>query len=40
MVTIALQAGFSSHSHFTVNFRTVFGTLPSLARAGLAPADR
>jgi AraC family transcriptional regulator len=39
LTRLALDLGYSSHSHFTANFRTVFGTLPSLARADLAPPD-
>ena len=29
ILTIALAAGFSHHSHFTMAFRTTFGVLPS-----------
>jgi AraC-like DNA-binding protein len=33
---VALDSGFSSHSHFTAAFRRRFGITPSAARAGLA----
>jgi AraC-like DNA-binding protein len=32
---VALDSGFSSHSHFTAAFRRRFGVTPSAARAGL-----
>lgn len=34
---VALDFGFSSHSHFTAAFRGAFGATPSGVRAGLAP---
>ena len=36
LTEIALDAGFSSHSHFTRCFREEFGATPSAVRAGLA----
>lgn len=35
LVEIALESGFSSHSHFTSAFRREFGTTPSRARSRL-----
>jgi AraC-like DNA-binding protein len=32
LIHIALEVGFSSHSHFTAAFRAVFGALPSAVR--------
>jgi AraC family transcriptional regulator len=32
LTTIALDSGFSSHSHFTARFRSVFGTTPREVR--------
>ncbi|APV49103.1 hypothetical protein BWI17_05065 [Betaproteobacteria bacterium GR16-43] len=32
ITTIALDAGFASHSHFTRHFRTFFGTPPAELR--------
>ena len=32
LTTIALEAGFSSHSHFTARFRRAFGCAPSAPR--------
>jgi AraC-like DNA-binding protein len=37
---IALDVGFSSHSHFSAAFRQAFGTTPSRARAALARGGR
>ncbi len=34
VTTLALDLGFSSHSHFTAAFRATFGITPSQARAG------
>jgi AraC-like DNA-binding protein len=39
LTDIALNAGFSSHSHFTDSFRTEFGTTPSQMRIA-RPASR
>lgn len=36
--TIALEAGFSSHSHFTARFRALFGYPPAALRCGLRGA--
>ena len=33
LMTVALDAGFSSHSHFTQSFRTAFGAAPSTVRS-------
>ena len=35
LVEIALDLGFSSHSHFTETFRRHFGATPSLIRESL-----
>jgi AraC-like DNA-binding protein len=44
LTRLALDAGFSSHSHFTAAFRRLFGATPSRVRADLgeapAKADR
>ncbi|HEY6892637.1 MAG TPA: AraC family transcriptional regulator [Rhodanobacteraceae bacterium] len=32
LTSVALAAGFSSHSHFTSAFRQTFGTVPSRVR--------
>ncbi|MCL4820785.1 MAG: helix-turn-helix transcriptional regulator [Vicinamibacteria bacterium] len=37
---LALELGYSSHSHFTAAFRRLFGVAPSVARARLRPAGR
>jgi AraC-like DNA-binding protein len=41
---VALECGYSSHSHFTAAFRRVFGETPSVVRGALGaavrPADR
>ncbi len=37
---IALQAGFSSHSHFTAAFRRMFGCAPGIVRARAAEICR
>jgi len=41
ITTIALDAGFASHSHFTLHFRTLFGVTPAALRrgAGARPAE-
>jgi len=38
LTRLALDAGFSSHSHFTASFRRAFAATPSRVRAGLAEA--
>lgn len=38
--TIALDAGFSSHSHFTAQFRARFGTTPHALRRSRDAGDR
>jgi transcriptional regulator GlxA family with amidase domain len=35
LTTIALDAGFASHSHFTAKFRALFGHTPQQLRAGV-----
>jgi transcriptional regulator GlxA family with amidase domain len=37
ITTIALDAGFASHSHFTLHFRTLFGVTPAALRRGRRP---
>jgi len=37
ITTIALDAGFASHSHFTARFRTLFGVTPAQLRRGAGP---
>ena len=37
LATVALELGFSSHSHFTRTFRSVFGCTPSSLRESAAP---
>lgn len=37
LAAVALDLGFSSHSHFTLSFRRSFGLPPSAWRNGLAP---
>jgi AraC-like DNA-binding protein len=37
ITTIALDAGFASHSHFTLHFRTLFGVTPAALRRGAGP---
>jgi len=37
---LAIDAGFSSHSHFTAAFRRRFGAAPSALRAELRPQER
>jgi AraC-like DNA-binding protein len=37
ITTIALDAGFASHSHFTLHFRTLFGVTPVALRRGAGP---
>jgi AraC-like DNA-binding protein len=39
LTSVALDVGFSSHSHFTESFRREFGCTPSAARRGLAAPD-
>jgi AraC family transcriptional regulator len=39
LTTIALDLGFSSHSHFSAAFRQVFGVTPSSARLPAMPAE-
>ncbi len=39
LTAVALEFGFSSHSHFTQAFRREFGRTPSAARAALAEGD-
>jgi AraC-like DNA-binding protein len=34
LTTIALDAGFASHSHFTARFRRFFGCTPTALRRG------
>jgi AraC-like DNA-binding protein len=38
LTTIALDSGFSSHSHFTARFRGVFGVAPSALRKNVTAA--
>jgi AraC-like DNA-binding protein len=38
LTTLALDLGFSSHSHFTAAFRAAFGSTPSRGRAGARSA--
>lgn len=38
LTTVALESGFSSHSHFTARFRAVFGVTPSQLRRAPAAA--
>jgi AraC family transcriptional regulator len=40
LTALALDLGYSSHSHFTANFRTAFGITPSQARTRLLPSGR
>lgn len=40
LTDIALDLGYSSHSHFSASFRREFGVTPSAARAGPAPYRR
>jgi AraC-like DNA-binding protein len=40
LVDVALEVGYSSHSHFTARFRRAFGVTPSEARRGLTTARR
>ena len=40
LATIAVELGFSSHSHFTVRFRDIFGDTPSAVRRLVARLDR
>jgi AraC-like DNA-binding protein len=35
LTTVALDAGFASHSHFTAHFRRLFGSTPMALRRGL-----
>jgi AraC-like DNA-binding protein len=35
LTTLALDLGYSSHSHFTASFRKAFGTPPSRVRGSL-----
>jgi AraC family transcriptional regulator len=37
ITSIALDAGFASHSHFTLHFRTLFGVTPAALRRGTGP---
>jgi len=37
LTRLALELGYSSHSHFTANFRRAFGRTPSQARAAFTP---
>jgi AraC-like DNA-binding protein len=37
ITSIALDAGFASHSHFTLHFRTLFGVTPAALRRGAGP---
>jgi AraC family transcriptional regulator len=37
LTTLALEVGYSSHSHFTYAFRRTFGTTPKLVRGSLRP---
>jgi AraC family transcriptional regulator len=37
---LAIEAGFSHHSHLTERFRSVFGVTPTVARATLTSAGR
>ncbi len=39
LTSIALDAGFASHSHFTARFRTLFGRTPSALRNALRGAS-
>jgi AraC family transcriptional regulator len=40
LTRVALELGYSSHSHFTSAFRSLFGTTPSAARRRLATVRR
>ena len=40
LTDIALDLGYSGHSHFSASFRREFGVTPSAARAGPAPYRR
>ena len=40
LTTVAIEFGFSSHSHFTSAFRRTFETVPSRLRERSAPASR
>jgi AraC family transcriptional regulator len=40
LTTLALDLGYSSHSHFSANFRGAFGLSPSAARERLSAAGR
>lgn len=40
LTDIALDLGYSSHSHFSASFRREFGVTPSAARAGAVPHRR
>jgi AraC family transcriptional regulator len=40
LTDVALDGGFSSHSHFTDRFRHAFGETPSLLRTGLNPSEK
>jgi AraC-like DNA-binding protein len=37
LTSIALDAGFTSHSHFTARFREFFGLTPDALRRAAAP---
>ena len=37
LITLALDLGYSTHSHFTAAFRTCYGITPSAARRGAPP---
>lgn len=37
ITAIALDAGFASHSHYTLHFRTLFGVTPAALRRGAGP---
>lgn len=40
LTTVALDAGFAHHSHFTATFHALFGTTPSRFRKGMQQARR
>jgi AraC-like DNA-binding protein len=40
LTALANELGFSSHSHFTDAFRSLFGAPPSIVRAAGAPSRR
>jgi AraC-like DNA-binding protein len=40
LTALANELGFSSHSHFTDAFRSLFGAPPSIVRAAGAPNRR